>query len=198
MINYRYLTSKAITAGFILYWMVFWLFNGLDKFLNRSSIGGLTWFGKDRNWQFGVYLENLGISLDHVPAILTFAGLWELVLSVLFLSALNVMLVAGEREQDASDRLYVLALFISALTFIGFSAFDTVVGDRAELLEHSTYMVVIAVSYICMAVENMVKRQRDTGLPAVFAQTAPATKLKLNPVHTARQQDHRAVQTPAE
>jgi len=164
MTNMRYLTSKAITTGFSLYWMVFWLFNGLDKFLNRSSVGGITWFGKDRDWQFGVYMENLGLPLEFVPGILTFAGIWELAIAVVFLSALNLMILTGEREQHSSDRLFIFGLFVSALTFIGFCAFDTVVGDRAELLEHSTYMVVVAVSFISMAVENMVKRQRDNVL----------------------------------
>jgi len=159
-----YLTSKAITTGFTLYWLVFWLFNGLDKFLNRSTLGGITWFGKDRSWQFGVYMENLGLPLDFVPGILTFAGIWELLIAILFLSALNITIVAGEREQDAADRIFIIGLFVSALTFIGFCAFDTVVGDRAELLEHSTYMAVIAVSYICMAVENVIKRQNATSI----------------------------------
>lgn len=160
----RYLTSKALTIGFTLYWMVFWLFNGMDKFLNRSTLGGITWFGKDRNWQFGVYMENLGLPLEFVPGILTFAGIWELLIAIIFLSALNITIVAGEREENAADRLFIIGLFVSALTFIGFCAFDTVVGDRAELLEHSTYMAVIAVSYICMAVENIIKRQNATSI----------------------------------
>ncbi|WP_435667769.1 hypothetical protein [Maritalea sp.] len=159
--NFKFLTSKAITSGFVLYWMVFWLFNGLDKFLNRSTVGGITWFGKDRSWQFGVYLENLGLPLDYVPSILTFAGFWELAIAVVFLSALNIMLIAGKREQEASDRLFVIGLFLSTLTFVAFCAFDTVVGDRAELLEHSTYIAVIAVSFIGMAVENMIARQKE-------------------------------------
>ena len=160
MKNFKYLTTKVITVGFVLYWMVFWLFNGLDKFLNRSTVGGITWFGKDRNWQFGVYLENLGLPLDYVPAILNFAGLWELLVAIVFLSTLNIMIIAGAREEKSTDQLYIFGLFLSTLTFIAFCAFDVVVGDRAELLEHSTYMVVIAVSFIGMAVENMVRQQK--------------------------------------
>jgi len=165
--KFGYLTSKALTIGFTLYWMVFWLFNGMDKFLNRSTLGGITWFGKDRNWQFGIYMENLGLPLEFVPGILTFAGIWELLIAIIFLSALNITIVAGEREEDAADRLFIIGLFVSALTFISFCAFDTVVGDRAELLEHSTYMAVIAVSYICMAVENIIKRQNATSISVV-------------------------------
>ena len=160
MMNFKFLTSKAIMFGFVLYWMVFWLFNGLDKFLNRSTVGAITWFGKDRSWQFGVYLENLGLPLDYVPGILTFAGFWELAIATIFLSALNVMLMVGKREQEASDRLFVIGLFFSTITFVAFCAFDTVVGDRAELLEHSTYIAVIAVSFIGMAVENMIGQQK--------------------------------------
>lgn len=88
-------------------------------------------------------------------------------IAIIFLSALNITIVAGEREEDAADRLFIIGLFVSALTFIGFCAFDTVVGDRAELLEHSTYMAVIAVSYICMAVENIIKRQNATSISVV-------------------------------
>lgn len=163
MKNFKYLSQRPLTVGFVLYWMIFWLFNGLDKFLNRSTVGGFTWFGKDRNWQFGVYLENMGLSLDFVPAILTFAGLWELLVAVIFFSTLNVMIVAGKREEASTDRFYTFGLFVSALTFIAFCAFDVVVGDRAELLEHSTYMVVVAVSFIGLVAENVARRQAVVG-----------------------------------
>ena len=159
MLSINYLKSKMITLGFTLFWMVFWLFNGLDKFLNRTEFGAVTWFGKDRGWQFGVYLENMGISLDYVSGILTFAGIWEIALSIIFIAALNIMIVAGRHEQERSDSVFIFGLFVSMLTFIAFCAFDTIVGDRAELLEHSTYMIVIAVSYISLMVENVYVQQ---------------------------------------
>ena len=44
-----------------------------------------------------------------------------------------------------------LALKLSLVIFIAFSIGDVLIGDRAELLGHGTYMIMVAACYIFIA-----------------------------------------------
>ena len=44
-----------------------------------------------------------------------------------------------------------LALKLTLAIFIAFSIGDVLIGDRAELLEHGTYMIMVAVCYTFVA-----------------------------------------------
>lgn len=147
--------TTNLTFYVAIYWFVFWLFNGADKFLNHTSIGPLTWYGKDRDWQFSVYLTNMKIPTEWVGFIIYFAGLWEIIVAVIFVAFIIRHLVKHDYQQNT--KLYDFGLKISFMTFVGFCAFDVVAGDRAELLEHSTYIGVVGVSYLIFFAENAMK-----------------------------------------
>lgn len=127
--------DNPLAAMVIVYWGVFWIMNAADKLLNRTDLGPFTWHGKDRSDQFGSYFVDMGLPTSLIGPTLHFAFLWEIVAGMLFLAAL------------ARPRLLSAAFAVSAITFIGFSAFDVVCGDRAELLEHGTYMALLLVGW---------------------------------------------------
>ena len=149
------INNSNLTPYLALFWLVFWLFNGLDKFLYQTDMGVLTWYGKDRGWQFLTYITNMKLSVDLVGPILWFAGIWEVVVSLFFAAFLWLQVSNQNQSKNRNLRIYDIALKISLLTFTGFCAFDIVVGDRAELLEHSTYIGVVGVSYLISHVEKI-------------------------------------------
>jgi len=143
------LLRRPITLTICAYWMFFWLLNGLDKFLARTHLGLFQWWGNDRIDKFGMYFERLAFPEPMVWPTLVFAGIVELALAGLFVYALRQLF----RQIPGAVRLADLAVALSILCFMGFAIFDVIVGDRAELLEHSTYVGVLLISYLAMAAE---------------------------------------------
>ena len=141
------------SLGFLIigYWALFWLLNGLDKFLCRTDLGPLTWFGNHREEKFTMYMDRLGFGDAIVNPTLVFAGIWELAIAALCAYAMVVF----ARPGPVAPRMLwsIRAVGATIITFIGFCIFDVVVGDRAELLEHSTYIGVAVVSYMLLALE---------------------------------------------
>ena len=133
----------------LTYWFVFWLVNGLDKFMHGVSVSLFgtplfTWFGKDRLEQFGKYFDRLEIPHDGIAPLLGTCGALELGVATLFGLAL-----LGTKGFET----WLTAAFSAcALMFMGFSTWDVVAGDRAELLEHGTYMGVVFITAAFIAV----------------------------------------------
>lgn len=147
--------NSNLTSYLALFWLAFWLLNGLDKFLYQTDIGFLTWYGKDRGWQFLTYITNMQLSADFVAPILWFAGIWEVAVSLFFAVFLWSRISNQSHNKGQSLNIYNIALKISLLTFTGFCGFDIVVGDRAELLEHSIYVGIVGISYLISYVERV-------------------------------------------
>lgn len=147
--------NSNLTVYFALFWAIFWLFNGLDKFLFHTDLGALTWYGKDRGWQFLTYVTNMQLSPSFVGPILRFAGIWEVLISLFFIIFIWFQIFNKNQSKNKNIKLYDLAIKISMLTFIAFCAFDIVVGDRAELLEHSTYIALVGISYLVSHAEKI-------------------------------------------
>jgi hypothetical protein len=143
------LARRPITLTICCFWMMFWLLNGLDKFLARTHLGLFHWWGNDRIEKFGMYFDRLAFPEPMVWPTLVFAGIVELALAALFFRALTQLV----RQLPGSIRLADLGVALSILCFMGFAVFDVIVGDRAELLEHSTYVGVLLISYLAMAAE---------------------------------------------
>ncbi len=139
--------AAALKATAVGYWGVFWSFNGLDKYLNRSDFGLFSWYGKDRTEQFTQYFERLGIPLDAIDPVLYLTGIWELLVAAPFFYVIANVLLNTERRN--TQALLTIGYVLTTLTFIGFSAFDVVAGDRAELREHGLYL---ALAFACFFV----------------------------------------------
>ena len=139
----------SIKLLIIVHWFLFWTFNGLDKFFNNTNVFLFQWQGKDRAEQFARYLQ-ADASDWLVQATIYFAGAWELAISLLFLAAIIIFLRRSVGAGRERLKWAMLGLFLSALTLMGFSVFDVVAGDRAELLEHGTFLGVVLVSWLVM------------------------------------------------
>ncbi len=149
-----------LSLGFAIYWAAFWLLNGLDKFFCGKSLFGFVWYGKDRTAQFGGYFERLNLPEGGIQGLLYFAGVVEIAVAVPFLLVVVRMARGGFRI--CAETLWAMhfALFLSFLVFIGFVIFDIIVGDRAELLEHSTYLIVIAATFLVTYLELFFQQTR--------------------------------------
>jgi hypothetical protein len=155
------MTSLTRPLGYIAlaYWFLFWLLNGLDKFMHGAAVtlAGtplFTWFGKDRAEQFGKYFDRLDLPAHGIAPLLGFCGILELGVAGLFAMAL-----LGTRQFEA----WLGGAFAAcALMFISFSAWDVVVGDRAELLEHGTYLGVVFITAAFLALTKFQPVQRRT------------------------------------
>ena len=134
---------KLIAVG---YWSLFWLLNGLDKFLNRTDLGVFVWYGKDRTAQFTEYFQRLDVPVHFIDPVLYFAGVWEILVAAPLFAALVLLCRHGQSAR--LDSAVGWGFVLSGITLIAFSAFDVVAGDRAELREHGLYLVVLLVCYL--------------------------------------------------
>ena len=137
---------RVIAGGVVLYWAVFWIMNGMDTFLCGRDVLAFRWHGKDRTDQFGTYLHRIEVDASLVEPILIFAGIWEIALGLGFLATLWSLVRVFPSSAAVSGPPITVSASILALT--GFSAFDVVVGDRAEMLEHGTYMMLVLMSWL--------------------------------------------------
>lgn len=145
------MTSLTRPLGYIalVYWFVFWLLNGMDKFIHGTTVafGGVplfTWFGKDRAEQFAKYFDRLDLPVEGIAPLLGFCGIAELAVAGLF-----AMTLLDSRRFET----WLGAAFTAcAVMFVGFSTWDVLVGDRAELLEHGTYLGVVFITAAFLAV----------------------------------------------
>lgn len=131
---------NAVAAG---YWAVFWLMNGLDKFLNRSDLGWINWYGKDRSEQFGEYFSRLNLAPGAIDGLLVFTGIWEFLVALPLIAALAMRI--RRPAAGPAETFVFCGYLLTGVTLIGFSAFDIVVGDRAELREHGLYLALLFV-----------------------------------------------------
>ncbi|NVK32998.1 MAG: hypothetical protein HWE23_00870 [Rhodobacteraceae bacterium] len=128
----------------LTFWFLFWFLNALDKFLAQQHMGMIRWYGNHRVEKFGMYFERLDIDSTYVVPTLVFAGIVEFAVAALFGVAIWRLVKSGGDVLGAISS----AVAASIVIFIGFEIFDVVVGDRAELLEHSTYIGVLFLSYL--------------------------------------------------
>ena len=127
----------------LFYWFSFWLMNGLDKFLIQKSLLFFTWYGKDRNEQFTLYFQRIDLPESWVNPLLYVVAIWELAIAFPFLATLWIQISSSR----FSKVWFELGMSLTAMTFIIFCLFDIIFGDRAELLEHSTFLILVCVTY---------------------------------------------------
>jgi hypothetical protein len=133
--------ATALKTCAIGYWGAFWALNGLDKFLNRTDLGLISWYGKDRTNQFTEYFTRLDIPVEAIEPVLFATAIWELAVAAPFFFVIAQVLRGLDNVKTES--LLTWGYVLTALTFIGFSGFDVVAGDRAELREHGLYLALL-------------------------------------------------------
>lgn len=133
-----------MTNLFIVYWANFWFMNGLDKFLNRQDLNIFTWYGKDRSTQFGGYFDKTSLPDAWMHPLLYLTGVWEILVAIPLYIVLYKTITLRHLDQKNFD----LGMFWGGATFVGFAFFDIIFGDRAELWEHGTFLILVGVAYV--------------------------------------------------
>jgi hypothetical protein len=143
----RIFVDDYLRLEFILYafWTMFWILNGLDKFFNGTLVQGpsgprlVGWFGVNRDDRFVEYFSRL-----HLPPWLALGSLYsfavfEVIVGLVFLALLV--------RRDLPGFVNRVAFKASMLIFLVFATGDILFGDRAELWEHGTFMILTLMTY---------------------------------------------------
>lgn len=118
----------------LVFWCLFWMLNGLDKFFN-----GEAWFGVSRDEKFIGYFSQLGLPPWSALGVLYSVAIIEVVVGLLFALALTVF-----HDSKAIHRVCFKA---SLMLFMFLAVGDILLGDRAELWEHGTFMVLALITF---------------------------------------------------
>ncbi|MFQ5540746.1 MAG: hypothetical protein ACE5F4_00660 [Candidatus Paceibacteria bacterium] len=132
----------VIHVGATVFWMFYWIFNAIDK----VAAGKPYWAGKVRvekmlDYFSSIHLGELWIAKTSLAVI----GVLEAFAGILFLISLWFYL---RKRIQTAHRFFFWGTATGIFIFGGFIMFDIIVGDRAELLEHTTYWMAIMLSWV--------------------------------------------------
>ncbi len=145
--RFYYFLENYLRLEYILYlfWALFWTLNGLDKFLNGTVVQTANgpkefgWFGVTRDQKFIDYFAKLYLpKWTALSFLYTFAVL-EIIVGLTFL-----LILLWRKMPSVYRRLVFKA---SMFIFLVFSVGDILFGDRQELWEHGTFMVLTLLTY---------------------------------------------------
>lgn len=126
--------QRILQRFLLIFWGGYWLLNGLDKFFNQP-----TFFGVMRDEKFIDYFARLALPDTLALIVLYIIAIVEILLGLAFLASL----LNAEWERARRHTVF----FVSMAIFAIFSFGDILFGDRAELWEHGTFLVLVIVSY---------------------------------------------------
>ncbi len=137
-----------------VFWAAFWLLNGLDKFFNG------VWFGVTRDAKMIAYFESLSLPPELALTFLYGIGIFEIIVGLVFLVALV--------NPRLPKSIHLLAFKSSMLIFAMFSVGDILFGDRGELWEHGTFMILALLSYFLYTLRQQatVTKEQERHSPA--------------------------------
>jgi hypothetical protein len=137
------IAGKDLIRYFILiYWLLFWLFNVVDKIIGGAHF---LFVGKDRFAQIERFFDSLGLG-DPIfanTALIITAGL-ETVALVFFCGALFHF---AQKNTDNTRTWFFMGMALTLITFTYFSIGDQVFGDHFELLEHGLFWFIGLLSW---------------------------------------------------
>jgi uncharacterized membrane protein YphA (DoxX/SURF4 family) len=113
------------------------------------------WFGVNRNAQTIGYFERLGMPASWALGSLYGIAVIEVLLglaffSILFYKPLPAKAMEQALEENrlfATQTIHRLAFKVSCLIFVSFITMDILFGDRTELWEHGTFLILTAMTY---------------------------------------------------
>lgn len=138
----REFERNLIQRGILVFWLLFWGLNFVDKVIPRSTF---LWVGKDRFAQISNYFESIGLYAD----VFTHVSLWIITVLELLASVLILLSLVKHLKKDfvVARFFFFWGSFVGLVIFSAFSIGDQVFGDRYELLEHSIFWVNIIISW---------------------------------------------------
>lgn len=171
--NPRLFGTRAGMAVLVLaFWTLFWGLNGFDKFFNGGSATNTAvtsgvvldadgavryrihptqptgWYGVTRDAKFIAYFRTLHLSRETALTVLYAIGVSQVLLCALFTGLLARSLGrTARRSRFADEVLPRLAFKASALVFITFIGGDILFGDRMEVWEHGTYLILVLATW---------------------------------------------------
>lgn len=148
--------GKVMRFSIIVFWLLYWLFNIIDKFIGGSAF---LWVGKDRHAQFIKYFSSIGIENPAVPwGFLVFTTIIQIIIFVLIVVALVYFFSKNDQK---AHRFFFLGTLGGFFMFTFFGIGDQIFGDRAELWEHTSYWVAIMISWIAYIYFSGVKTKEQ-------------------------------------
>ena len=174
---YKFDQKVNLIIILFLFWSLFWLLNGADKFFNGEFVPNteswstkavlldeneeiaytmhpmetIGWFGVNRDSKMINYFK--GLYLPKELALLSLYGmaLLEIVLGATFFALFLWSLQSTEKQQKmemfANRTIHRLAFKGSVMVFVIFSTGDILFGDRTELWEHGTFIIMCLITY---------------------------------------------------
>ena len=178
-----------------LFWALFWTLNGADKFFNSTMtptiapwaassvvvedgeiVGAIHprepvgWYGVNRNAKMIGYFSRLGMPSWVALTFLYGTAVFEILIGLTFLALFFWSLLPVERQTKpelfADRTIHRLAFKASVFVFVIFSTGDILFGDRIELWEHGTFLVLCLLTYyVWFRVDLFLleRRRDDTG-----------------------------------
>jgi hypothetical protein len=113
------------------------------------------WFGVNRDEKIIGYFARLGLPSELALISLYFVGGIEIILGLAFLSILFYKPLLPKQLEKAleankafaTQTVHRLAFKASSLLFVVFMVMDILFGDRTELWEHGTFLILTALAY---------------------------------------------------
>lgn len=162
----------GIVIVLLAFWTAFWGLNGFDKFLNGTSApntalttgvvlddaGGIAyrvhptqpmgWYGVTRDPKFIAYFKTLHLPKEAaLTALYTIGGVQVLLTLVFGALLVHALRRGAPRTAFTEEVLPRLAFKASVLVFYVFLVGDILFGDRMEVWEHGTYLILVFVSW---------------------------------------------------
>ncbi len=141
----------------IIFWMLFWLANGLAKLIPGVHIG-IKFAPKGEMNPFAGTLDKMGWGTGLGDFAFYFTGVVELLLGIVFLWAL-IQFIMGS---GARRSWIFFGLFFSALIFTVFTFANVVTAARpSPLIWHTTYFGIVGVSWLVMVGQSYYDKISD-------------------------------------
>ena len=143
----------SLELATVIFWMLFWLANGLAKLIPGVNIGVKFAEKGDVN-PFAVTLDKMGWGTGLGDFGFYFTGVVELLVGLIFTWALIQFIM---RSGSAARQPWILfGLFVSAIIFAVFAFANVVTASRpTPLVWHATYFGVVSVSWLVIVAQGM-------------------------------------------
>ncbi len=149
----------SLELATVIFWMLFWLANGLAKFIPGTNIGVKFAEKGDVN-PVAATLDQMGWGTGLGDFGLYFTGTVELIVGLVFTWALIQFIM---RTGSAARRPWILfGLFVSAIIFAVFAFANVVTAARpTPLIWHATYFGVVGISWLVIVGQGVWMRDMD-------------------------------------
>ena len=138
--------KASIGAVLSLYWFLFWILNGFDKFFNADSFYGV-------NFKMGlenVMLPALDLSTSLASPLAIIVGIIEVVLGLLFLVSLGAFIRSKPHRYEVGNACIGLSVLFFALLTAG----AILLGERGHVMTQGLFIGTLLLSGLTLHVSK--------------------------------------------